>query len=150
MSSDSPNQTALEGQGPHEAKSPAHLQIYNPSPYNYIPLWVFGYALNMEEMFAWQEKHDPQEKTFDDYHSSYPTLKEIERRLYGKPTLLSTWEVVKHPIDKQVAFCFTIGSNRNQAGLENAKNRLRIRKVQKVLGIEKDVKPRWYKVVKDP
>ncbi|KAF9507667.1 hypothetical protein BS47DRAFT_1351272 [Hydnum rufescens UP504] len=76
--------------------------------------------------YGWQEKHDPQGKTFGEYHPSYPTLKEIGRRLYGKPTLFSTWETVKRPIDKQVAFCFTIGSNRNQAGLENAKNRLRI------------------------
>ncbi|KAF9507401.1 hypothetical protein BS47DRAFT_1351704, partial [Hydnum rufescens UP504] len=39
----------------------------------------------MEEMFAWQETQDPQGKTFDEYHSAYPSLKEIGRRLYGKP-----------------------------------------------------------------
>ncbi|KAF9505751.1 hypothetical protein BS47DRAFT_1489723 [Hydnum rufescens UP504] len=44
---------------------------------------------------------------------------------------------------------FTENAARLTRRPENAKNRKRIRKFQKVLGIEKDVKPRWYKVA-DP
>jgi hypothetical protein len=70
-------------------------------------------------------------------------------RLTGKPTSRGSWDLVKHHVDKQTAFCFTIGSDRNQAGLENAKNLRKIRMFQRVLGIGKDVMPRWYKVVTD-
>ncbi|KAF9503897.1 hypothetical protein BS47DRAFT_737448 [Hydnum rufescens UP504] len=109
---------------------------------------------NSGKLFACTEKNDPQEQeqeVFNAYFRSYPTLKEICDHLTGNPPRVDRGSLsnCKHHVDKQAAFCFTTGSNRNQAGLENAKNRRKIRVFQRVLGIEKGVMPRWCKVMTD-
>ncbi|KAF9504939.1 hypothetical protein BS47DRAFT_1490013, partial [Hydnum rufescens UP504] len=115
----------------------------------YEPLRVFGYALNTDELFAWQQKYDPREKALDNSRTWSLAIEEIERRLYGRRPRLTRGSLSNTLSTGSQPSVLTIGSNRNQAGLENAKNRQKIRKFQKILGTEKDVKPRWYKVV-DP
>ena len=121
--------------------------LYNRSRKNHEPLQVYGYILSEKEMVDWLRWDEKRNIRGHDSDYEEEAIEKIAERLRASNELDYSWTAVRNPVDNELTSCFYVGSNHNKATLKRAKNWKRIRRYQRVLGIEEDVLPCWYKVV---
>jgi hypothetical protein len=118
-------------------------RLRNRSRKDHVRLQVFGWIMSFEEAVNWLlrkgEPAGPRDGTF-----AIETI--VEALQLKKNELHYPWTIVTNPVDKELTNCFYVGSNRSPGSLNRAKDWERIRRFQRVLEIDEDVLPRWYKV----
>jgi hypothetical protein len=120
--------------------------LRNRSRKDHVRLQVFGWIVSFEEAENWLLRKGVRAKPGREWDFGSLAVETIAKALQLKNELDYSWTSVKDPVDKQLTNCFFVGANHDTAALNRAKDWERIRRFQRVLEIDEDVLPRWYKV----
>ncbi|OBZ74494.1 hypothetical protein A0H81_05335 [Grifola frondosa] len=104
-----------------------------------VPFMVFGYALTIDEILDYGERHGLSDNSGILNLSFVLTRKICGRMPDGKRCIA----YVRRP-DKYLATCFVIASNKNAGHLERVNDGELVKLMQEILGT--DSFPEWYKV----